>query len=147
MTVKRLLQKNRKELLFVAPETLVYDAIKLMAEHEVGALLVLDQNQIVGILTERDYLTKLILQGKHSHETPVADVMTRRVLYVEPQQTAEECMALMTERHVRHLPVVEHGQAIGIVSMRDVVADLIQKKEFMIQQLEHYIHGEAVSHS
>jgi CBS domain-containing protein len=147
MTVKRLLQKGRKELLWVSPETLVYDAIKLMADHDVGALLVLHEGQIVGILTERDYLTKLILQGKHSDITPVADVMTRRVLYVEPQHSTEECMALMTERHVRHLPVVEDGQPIGMVSMRDVVADLIEKKEFMIQQLEHYIHGEAVNHS
>jgi CBS domain-containing protein len=146
MTVKRLLQRRgEQELITVTPETLVYDAIKLMADHDIGALLVMEGPQLVGIITERDYLTKLILKGRASNETAVGDVMTRRVLYVEPSHTVEQCMALMTERRVRHLPVIEGGKTVGIVSMRDVVANLIAEKEFMIEQLEQYIYGPPLS--
>ncbi|MCG8350925.1 MAG: CBS domain-containing protein [Chloroflexales bacterium] len=110
-----------------------------MADKDIGAVLVLEEGNLVGIVTERDYARKLILQGKASKETPVSEVMSRRVLYVEPDQTVEECMALMTEKHLRHLPVINGDQLLGIVSIRDVVKDIISDREFLIEQLEHYI--------
>lgn len=146
MTVKRLLQRRgERPLITVAPSTLVFDAIKLMADHDIGALLVLDSQTLVGIITERDYLTKLILRGKSSKETIVGEVMTNKILYVEPSQTVDECMALMTERHVRHLPVLDDGKLLAMISIRDVIAYLIAEKEFMIEQLEHYIYGPPIA--
>jgi CBS domain-containing protein len=146
MTVKRLLQRRgERTLITVTPETLVFDAIKLMADHDIGALLVMDGGQLVGIISERDYLTKLILQGRHSNETKVGEVMTGRVLYVEPTRTVEECMALMSEKRVRHLPVLDGGRIVGIISIRDVIAYVVDQKEFMIEQLETYIHGPSIA--
>jgi len=144
MTVKQLLQRRTRDLVWVTPDTTVYDAIKLMADNDIGALLVFEDTLLAGIITERDYMTKLILKGKHSTQTTVGEVMTRKVLYVEPSQTVEECMALMTEKHVRHLPVLDGDQVVGILSIRDVVADLIDEREFMIAQLERYIYGQPI---
>lgn len=142
MTVRRLLQGRDTRVLSVTPDTLVLDAIKLMAEQDIGALLVMQGEEAVGIITERDYLTKLILRGKHSDSTPVGEVMTSPVLFVEPAHSVEQCMAIMTEKRVRHLPVRNDGRVIGMISMRDVVADLISEKQFLIEQLKGYIYGQ-----
>lgn len=138
--VRRLLEKKTKGVWSIAPDRTVEDAVRLMAEHDVGALLVLAQERLVGIITERDVVRKAVLQRRDPVTTPVAAIMTERVLYVRPEQTVEECMALMTDKHLRHLPVLEDGRILGIVSIRDVVADLIAEKSFIIEQLENYIY-------
>jgi len=123
-------------------DSTVFDALQSMAEHNVGALIVLDEGRIVGVFSERDYARKVILHGLSSPRTEVRQVMTDDVYYAEPSQSVEECMALMTEKHVRHLPVLaENGRMIGVVSMGDLVRAAIADKEFLIDQLEKYIVG------
>lgn len=139
MTVKRLLEEKGHDVWSVPPETTVFDAAKQMAEHGVGALLVCDGDRLIGIFTERDYIRKVALRELSPHTTPVGEVMTERVLYVRPEQKVSECMALMTDKHVRHLPVLEADRVIGMVSIRDVIKDVIAEREFMIAQLENYI--------
>jgi IMP dehydrogenase len=112
-----------------------------MAEHEIGAVLVLDGDQIVGILTERDYARKVVLAGLSSRESPVADVMTQAVICISPDTTTDECLALMTDRRVRHLPVIDHSALIGLVSIGDLVRATIAEQEHVIEQLQHYIAG------
>jgi len=119
----------------------VYDAIKLMAEKGIGALLVMDGDSIAGIVTERDYARKIVLQDRSSKATRVEEIMTSRVRYVEPSQSIDECMALMTEHRMRHLPVLEDGKLVGLVSIGDLVKSVIADQQFTISQLEHYIHG------
>ncbi|WP_394831380.1 CBS domain-containing protein [Pendulispora rubella] len=119
----------------------VYDAIKLMAEKGIGALLVLDGDTVAGIVTERDYARKVVLRDRSSKDTRVEQIMTTSVRYVGTQQTSDECMALMTERRMRHLPVIDKGQLVGIVSIGDLVKSVIADQQFIISQLEHYIHG------
>jgi len=126
----------------VAPTASVFDAVKFMAEKNIGALLVMQGERIAGIVTERDYARKIILMGRTSKETPVSDIMTSEVMYVRPDQTSDECMALMTENRIRHLPVVDHGKLIGLISIGDLVKDIISEQRFIIDQLEHYIRGE-----
>jgi CBS domain-containing protein len=121
---------------------MVLDAIKLMAEKRIGALLVMEDRNIVGIVTERDYARKVVLMGRSSSETPVRDIMTTSVMYVRPNQTNMECMALMTENRLRHLPVIDNGELIGLISIGDLVKDIISEQQFIIDQLEHYIRGE-----
>ncbi len=125
----------------VMPSTSVFDAIKLMAEKNIGALLVMENAKIVGMVTERDYARKIILMGRSSKETLVRDIMTSPVMYVRPDQTNEECMALMTDSRVRHLPVVDKGELIGLISIGDLVKDIIFEQKFIIEQLEQYISG------
>lgn len=125
----------------VEPESSVYDAIAFMAEKEIGALVVVEGGKVVGIITERDYARKIVLQGKSSRDTPVGEIMTRRVIYVNPEQTIEECMALMTEKHIRHLPVLDGENLSGMVSIGDVVRVIISEKDFIIDQLTKYISG------
>lgn len=139
MTVKRLLEEKGREIWSVAPETTVFDAARQMAERGVGALLVCVDQRLVGIFTERDYIRKVALRELSPYTTPVGEVMTERVLYVRPDQKVSECMALMTDKHVRHLPVLEADRVIGMVSIRDVIKDVIAEREFMIAQLENYI--------
>lgn len=120
---------------------LVYDAIKLMAEKQIGALIVKENGAIAGIVTERDYARKIVLMDRSSKTTPVRDIMSSAVRFVRPDQTTDECMALMTERRMRHLPVLENDQLIGMVSIGDLVKTIIAEQQFTIQQLEHYIHS------
>jgi len=126
----------------IAPATSVFDAVRLMAEKNIGALLVMEGQKIAGMLTERDYARKIILMGRSSKETRVRDIMTSPVMYVRPDQTNEECMALMTDNRVRHLPVVDQGKLIGLISIGDLVKDIISEQKFIIEQLEHYIAGD-----
>jgi CBS domain-containing protein len=126
----------------ISPSASVYDAVKLMADKNIGALLVMEDLKIVGIITERDYARKIVLMGRTSKETPVRDIMTSPVMSVRPDRTNEECMALMTENRVRHLPVIDGGNLIGLVSIGDLVKDIISEQKFTIEQLEHYIMGD-----
>lgn len=142
-TVAQILQgKQDRTIYSIAPAAMVLDAIKLMAEKGIGALLVMENRQIVGIVTERDYARKVILMGRSSHETPVREIMTSQVMYVRPDQTNVQCMALMTENRLRHLPVIDNGELIGLISIGDLVKDIISEQQFIIEQLEHYIRGE-----
>jgi CBS domain-containing protein len=137
-----LAAKPEKAVHSISPAASVYDAVKLMAEKGIGALLVMDQDAVAGIITERDYARKIILMGRSSKETPVRQIMTFPVLYVRPDQTNEECMALMTDNRVRHLPVMDGGKLVGLVSIGDLVKDIISEQKFIIDQLEHYIRGD-----
>ena len=125
----------------IAPGDSVLDALQRMAEKRIGALLVMEGETIVGIVTERDYARKIALLGRTSAATLVRDVMTSDVMYVRPTQTSRECMALMTENRVRHLPVVDGARLVGLISIGDLVKDIISEQQFIIEQLEHYITG------
>lgn len=139
-TVRHLLHLKGAQIWKVTPSTLVFDALKLMATHNLGAVMVMDGDVIAGIMTERDYARKVILFSKTSRETLVSEIMTPEVLYVRPEQSIEDCMAVMDARRVRHLPVIEDGSLIGMVSMRDVVKQMVDERDFLIDQLEHYIY-------
>jgi CBS domain-containing protein len=140
-TVMQLLQGKASGVHTIGPDAPVIDALRQMAEREIGALPVVDGEKLVGILSERDYARKVILQGKSSKDIPVREIMTSRVLCVGPQRTVEECMALMTDKRIRHLPVLEHGRLIGMLSIGDLVKEMISEQKFMIAQLESYIHS------
>ena len=140
-TVAQLLRSKPHGVLSISPDMAVYSALQLMADKNVGALLVLDGDSLVGIFSERDYARKVILVGKSSKETLVREIMSSRVLYVRPQQTIEDCMALMTDKHVRHLPVLDEHRVIGVISIGDVVKGIISEQEFIIEQLQNYISG------
>ncbi|ADG17797.1 CBS domain-containing protein [Paraburkholderia atlantica] len=133
---------NSSEVYTIGADDSVYEAIRLMAEKGIGALVVTDGDSIAGIVTERDYARKIVLMDRSSKATPVRDIMSKAVRFVRPDQTTEDCMALMTERRMRHLPVIENGRLIGMVSIGDLVKDIIAEQQFTIQQLEFYIHGE-----
>lgn len=140
-TVKQILNIKGRDVWSVAPDDTVFDAMKLMADNNAGALLVLQDGALKGIITERDYARKIILQGLSSKETPVSAVMNANVLCVGFDQTVEECMALVTEKRVRHLPVVVEGKVEGLVSIGDLVKEMIADQQFIIEQLEQYITG------
>jgi CBS domain-containing protein len=125
----------------ITPAASVFDALKLMADKDVGALLVMEGDKVAGIITERDYARKIALMSRLSAETEVREIMTSAVMYVHPSQTTEECMVLMTESRLRHLPVIDGGELLGLISIGDIVKDIIREQKFMIQQLEHYISG------
>ena len=142
-TVAELLKSKTVNSVFsIAPEASVFDAVKLMAEKNIGALLITKDGELVGIFTERDYSRKLVLAGLSSKDTPVRDVMIANVMYVRPAQTNEECMALMTENRLRHLPVMDNGRLLGLLSIGDLVKDIMSEQQFTIKQLEHYISGQ-----
>ncbi|NML86106.1 CBS domain-containing protein [Polaromonas sp.] len=126
----------------IAPLTSVFDALQRMAEKGIGALLVLEGDAIVGIVTERDYARKIVLMGRTSALTLVRDVMTSPVMFVGPAQTGEQCMALMTDNRLRHLPVIDDGKLVGLISIGDLVKNIISEQKFVIEQLEHYITGD-----
>ena len=140
-TVTQLLRTKGHEVVSVSAETSVFQALKVMAEKNIGALLVIEAERLVGVLSERDYARKVILKGKASKDTSVREIMTAHVLYVRPEQTIEECMALMTAKRVRHLPVLEEERLVGVISIGDVVKAIIAEQEFMIEQLQNYITG------
>jgi len=140
-TVKQLLDAKGHNVWIVAPDASVYEALKLMADKDVGALLVLEAGKLVGIISERDYARKVILKGKFSKDTPVHEIMTTRLVYVRPEQTIQECMALMTDQHIRHLPVLAGDELVGLVSIGDLVKAIISEQEFLIQNLQDYIMG------
>lgn len=142
-TLKQLIESKNKQLASISPDQTVLRALEIMAEYDVGALLVLDGKRLAGVFSERDYARKVILQGKSSLHTKVSEVMTGKVFYVTQGSTIEECMAIMTEKHVRHLPVLDDEQSvIGIVSIGDVVKETISQQKFIIGQMEKYITGE-----
>jgi CBS domain-containing protein len=141
INVRQLLDKKGRDIYSIAPEASVLDAIKTMADKGVGALIVMTGENVVGIMSERDYARKVILKGRSSRETPVKDIMTERVLYVGEDRTLEECMALMTNKRIRHLPVMEEDQLVGILSVGDVIKAIVSQQEFIIDQLENYIKG------
>jgi CBS domain-containing protein len=140
-TVNEILEAKSHKLLSISPQASVLDALKLMAEKDVGALVVLDGEGLAGIFSERDYARKVILHGKSSKATPVSEIMTHKVVCVRPDQSVEECMALMTDKRIRHLPVLDDRKVIGVISIGDVVKELISEQRFVIEQLEHYIHS------
>ena len=138
-----LKSKTDQSVYTTTPTASVFDAITLMAAKNVGGLVVVTEGErVVGIITERDYARKIALLGRLSRETPVRDIMTSPVVHVRPDQTSKECMVVMTEKRLRHLPVIDGGKLIGLVSIGDLVKDIISQQKFVIQQLEHYIHGE-----
>ncbi len=141
-TVRQIMQAKKRAMSTIQPDARVYDALKLMAAEEIGALLVVDGERLVGIISERDYARKVILHGKSSHDIPVRDIMTERVVCVTQDRTVEECMALMTDKHVRHLPVIESDRLIGVVSIGDLVKEKISEQQFTIKQLESYIQSD-----
>ena len=140
--VEQILKQKGGAFWSVAPDAMVIDALKLMAEKDVGALLVLGAGRLAGIISERDYARKVILKGKSSLQTPVREIMTQVVVTVRPANTVEECMALMTEKRIRHLPVIVEDKVVGIVSIGDVVKASLAAKDFAIEQLENYITGD-----
>ena len=140
-TIKEILKAKPQRVLSISPQATVLDALKMMADYEVGALVVLEGERLAGIFSERDYARKVILQGKASKDTAVAEIMTHRVVCVKPEQTVEECMALMTDKRIRHLPVLEEKKVIGVISIGDVVKEVISEQRFVIEQLEQYIHS------
>jgi CBS domain-containing protein len=138
-TVRDVLEQKGREIVSVRPDNTVYEALQLMAEKEIGAVLVMEGERTLGILSERDYARQIILKGRTSKDTPVREIMVPRVVYVRPETTVDECMALMTDKRVRHLPVLVEGKVEGLVSIGDIVKAVISEKQFLIEQLENYI--------
>lgn len=137
--VVELLRKRSQTLWHVKPEEAVFDALRLLAEYEVGALMVMDRGRLVGVLSERDYTRKVALQGRNSRETTVAEIMTRNVVVVGPRVGTKDCMAIMSQKRIRHLPVVEGETVLGMISIRDIMDDIISDHETTIAQLQSYI--------
>ena len=141
-TLRQLIEGKTRKLASIAPEQSVLRALQIMAEHDVGALLVLDGEHLAGIFSERDYARKVILHDRSSKDTPVSAIMTRKVFCISAERTIEECMAIMTEKHFRHLPVLdENKKVLGIISIGDVVKEMLSQQNFIIGQLENYISG------
>jgi CBS domain-containing protein len=138
-TVKQILDTKGTQVWSITPEKTVFDALKLMGEKEVGALTVVENERLVGIISERDYARKVILKGRTSRDTQVHEIMSARVISAELDWTVEECMRVMTEKRIRHLPVLEDDRLIGIISIGDLVKSIIAEQQFMIEQLESYI--------
>jgi CBS domain-containing protein len=139
--VREMVQKKGSEIWSVKPEASVFEAIKLMADKNAGAVLVIGDGKVQGILSERDCIRRLDLQGRTAKDTPVKDIMTTKVIYVEGGQSVDECVAIMIDKNIRHLPVYDEGKLIGIISVRDALKEMVDFQKFMISQLEHYITG------
>lgn len=140
-TVRQLLEEKGYQVWTIVPDATVYDALALMAEKEIGSLAVLQDDRLAGVISERDYARKVILKGRASKDTRVRDIMETRIPYARPEQTVEECMAVVTDQRVRHLPVLENGELIGIISIGDLVKAIIDEQQFIIDQLVHYINS------
>ena len=140
--VSQILKDKEGKIWSVAPRETAYNALQIMSDQNLGAVLVIDKRGVVGIFSERDYARKVILKGKSSKTAPVSELMTKKVLYIDPGTSVEDCIALMTEKNVRHLPVIEKNQLVGIVTVGDVLKQLIEDQKFEIQELERYIHAE-----
>ena len=141
LTIEKILRKKNMKLWSIGPKETAYKALEIMAEKDIGSLLVIDKGELVGIFTERDYSRKVILKGKSSKDTKVEDLMTRKVITVKPENTIDECMAIMKAANCRHMPVFEKGRLVAIVTMRDIMNELISEKDILISDLKHYIHG------
>jgi len=141
-TVKHVLDRKGRNVSSISPDASVFDALKMMADNNIASLVVLEDGKLVGIITERLYAREVILKGRTSPGTFVREIMSRRVIYAEPDQSVQECMAVMIARGVRHLPVLEDDRLVGIVSIGDMVKSVIGDQTFTIEQLEHYIHGD-----
>jgi len=140
-TAKQLLDMKGSSVFSVTSESLVYDALVMMAEHKIGALLVLDGDKLAGIFSERDYAREVVLRGKTSKTTAISEVMTDKLITVSPDTTVDECMNLMSGKRIRHLPVLENGKLLGVLSIGDLVKETIAYQQFLIKQLESYIQG------
>jgi CBS domain-containing protein len=141
-TVAQILKtKPDHSVATISPEASVFEAVQKMAEKNIGALVVVEGGKVIGMITERDYARKVALMARSSRDTAVRDIMSSRVMYVRPEQTNEECMALMTENRLRHLPVMQGERMVGLISIGDLVKDIISEQRFIIEQLEHYIAG------
>jgi len=140
-TIGQLLESKGRDIWSIAPNATVFEALRIMAKRNVGALLVIDKDKLVGIFSERDYARKVILEGKSSKDTAVGELMTRDVYYIESKNTLQESMAVMTARRIRHMPVLDNDQLVGIVTLGDVVKQIIADQEFTIRELEKYISG------
>ena len=139
-TLRQLIAGKHKPIAAIEPDATVLHALEIMAENDVGALLVLDGGRLAGVFSERDYARKVILQGKSSKELKVREIMTDKVFYVTPETSIEQCMAIMTDKHIRHLPILENGEKVlGVISIGDVVKETISQQQFIINQLESYI--------
>lgn len=138
-SVKQLLQGKGHDVWSIGPEASVYDAIAKMAQEEVGALVVLEGESLIGVVSERDYARKVVLQGRSSRDTKIKDIMTTRVAYARPDQSVEDCMAMMTEKRIRHLPVMDGDKLLGVISIGDLVKFIIEEQKHVIEQLEQYI--------
>lgn len=141
ITVREMIHKKGEGVWSLHSDAMVFEALKLMADKNAGAVMIINDGRVVGILSERDCIRKLDLQGRASRETKVGDVMTTKVLYVEGGQSLEECVAIMIDKNIRHLPVYDEGKLIGIISVRDALKEMVDYQKFMISQLEHYITG------
>jgi CBS domain-containing protein len=140
-TVRQLLDQKGMKIWSIHPDFTVFDAVAEMAEKDIGSLIVMDGDELVGIITERHYARNVVLKGKTSPATPVRDIMERHVVIARPEQSVEECMALISEKRVRHLPVLDGEKLVGMVSIGDLVKSMVGDQKFMIDQLQHYIHG------
>lgn len=140
-TVQQLLDQKGRGVVSIRPDATVFDAVKEMAEKDIGSLVVMDGEKLLGIITERHYARNVVLKGKTSPVTPVGDIMETHIVIARPNDTVERCMALVTEKRVRHLPILDREKLVGIVSIGDLVKSIIGDQKFMIDQLEHYIHG------
>ncbi|MBK1643521.1 histidine kinase [Thiocapsa imhoffii] len=138
-TIQQLLDHKGQQIWSVGPDASVYEALALMAERQIGALPVIDETGMIGLISERDYARNVVLKGISSHATCVRDIMTQRVVCAHPDQTLEEAMALMTEKRVRHLPVITENELVGLVSIGDLIKSIVSEHKFIIEQLEHYI--------
>lgn len=141
MTVRAILSDKGSKIVSTTPDSTVYDALKTMADNNVGALVVLEEGRLAGIISERDYARKIVLLGRTSLQTKVDEIMSRKVICARPDQTVQECMAVMTAKNVRHLPVLDHKEVVGVLSIGDLVKAIISDQEFVIEQLENYIAG------
>ena len=139
--IKEILDSKGREVWTVGPDDSVFDALAIMADREIGALVVVEGGRPVGLLSERDYARNVVLKGRMSKDTPVRDIMATRVICASPDQSVEECMALITDKRIRHLPVIDGGDLVGIISIGDLVKAIIAEQQFVIAQLEHYISG------